>query len=185
MLAIAGLIFLMVFIAYPALRRSQRDTQRRQDMARLASAVEHYQTNNNGRLPSQQSSGKPGAEDFTITSTVTAPADSEDEGAWPTGCTETAHITSNAACNFIRTYMNASGATENEFKDPDGNSYGLTIVAGAKNYKPSTKYDRQAYIITGVQCADDGTGGVVDSNNKRDFAITFMTEGSGMYCSNG
>ena len=33
-LAIAGLIFLMVFLALPALQRSQRDTQRKNDMAR-------------------------------------------------------------------------------------------------------------------------------------------------------
>ena len=50
-LAIAGLIFLMVFVALPALQRSQRDTQRRDDMARVATAVTQYQTNNNGKLP--------------------------------------------------------------------------------------------------------------------------------------
>ena len=32
-LAIAGLIFLMVFVALPQLQSSQRDTQRRQDMS--------------------------------------------------------------------------------------------------------------------------------------------------------
>ena len=47
-LAIAGLIFLMVFVALPALQRSQRDTQRRNDMARVATALINYQTNNNG-----------------------------------------------------------------------------------------------------------------------------------------
>ena len=50
-LAIAGLIFLMVFVALPALQRSQRDTQRRDDMARVATAINQYQTNNNGRVP--------------------------------------------------------------------------------------------------------------------------------------
>lgn len=49
-LAIAGLIFLMVFVALPALQRSQRDTQRRQDYADLASAISSYMTNN-GKLP--------------------------------------------------------------------------------------------------------------------------------------
>ena len=34
-LAIAGLIFLMVFIAFPALQRSQRDTQRRNDLSKV------------------------------------------------------------------------------------------------------------------------------------------------------
>ena len=50
-LAIAGLIFLMVFIALPALQRSQRDTQRRSDLARFASAINQYQANNKGSLP--------------------------------------------------------------------------------------------------------------------------------------
>lgn len=50
-LAIAGLIFLMVFVALPALQRSQRDTQRRDDIARLATAITQYQTNNNNALP--------------------------------------------------------------------------------------------------------------------------------------
>ena len=50
-LAIAGLIFLMVFIALPALQRSQRDTQRRDDMARFLSQLNQYQANNSGRVP--------------------------------------------------------------------------------------------------------------------------------------
>ncbi|MBR2841591.1 type II secretion system protein [Candidatus Saccharibacteria bacterium] len=50
-LAIAGLIFLMVFVALPALQRSQRDTQRRNDMARLITAVQNYQAGNKNKVP--------------------------------------------------------------------------------------------------------------------------------------
>ena len=50
-LAIAGLIFLMVFVALPALQRSQRDTQKREDVSRVASALTQHQTNNSGSLP--------------------------------------------------------------------------------------------------------------------------------------
>ncbi len=173
MLAIAGLIFLMVFIALPTLQRSQRDTQRRNDMARLVTAVTNYQSNNNGKLPAEGS--------------VAAPAVSEKEGAWPTNCTEAA-VKTNSACNMIRTYMNASGAEDNEFKDPNGNSYGLKIMTKA-NYvtndaKPTT-YDRTPIIVTGAVCANDGAGGINDNGggtNKRDFAVIFMTEGSGVSC---
>lgn len=49
-LAIAGLIFLMVFIAWPALQRSQKDTQRRNDYSLLSTAISNYSTNNNGKL---------------------------------------------------------------------------------------------------------------------------------------
>ena len=50
-LAIAGLIFLMVFLALPALQRSQRDTQRKNDASRLRAAVTDYTSNNRGKLP--------------------------------------------------------------------------------------------------------------------------------------
>ncbi len=55
-LAIAGLIFLMVFIALPAMQRSQRDTQRRNDYSTLSAAMTSYMTNNNGKLPTANSS---------------------------------------------------------------------------------------------------------------------------------
>lgn len=51
-LAIAGLIFLMVFIALPALQRSQRDAQRKNDLSRLNTALTSYQSNNRGSTPS-------------------------------------------------------------------------------------------------------------------------------------
>jgi prepilin-type N-terminal cleavage/methylation domain-containing protein len=54
-LAIAGLIFLMVFIALPALQRNQRDTQRKNDLSRLQTAVNNYQSNNRGKLPDPNS----------------------------------------------------------------------------------------------------------------------------------
>jgi len=50
-LAIAGLIFLMVFIAFPALQRSQKDTQRKNDLSRAVTALINYQSNNNGGVP--------------------------------------------------------------------------------------------------------------------------------------
>jgi len=50
-LAIAGLIFLMVFIALPNMQRSQRDTQRRNDYAALSAGLVQYMTNNNGKMP--------------------------------------------------------------------------------------------------------------------------------------
>lgn len=50
-LAIAGLIFLMVFIALPALQRSQRDAQRKSDQTRAITAVTSYASNNRNALP--------------------------------------------------------------------------------------------------------------------------------------
>ncbi len=50
-LAIAGLIFLVVFLALPALQRGQRDQQRKQDQGRFISQLTAYQSNNQGALP--------------------------------------------------------------------------------------------------------------------------------------
>lgn len=50
-LAIAGLIFLMVFLAFPALQKNQRDAQRRQDAGQFISQLQSYRTDNKGRLP--------------------------------------------------------------------------------------------------------------------------------------
>jgi prepilin-type N-terminal cleavage/methylation domain-containing protein len=55
-LAIAGLIMAIVFIAVPALQRTQRDTRRKNDMNRLFSALETYAGNNQGKYPTDQSS---------------------------------------------------------------------------------------------------------------------------------
>lgn len=43
-LAIAGLIFAMVFIALPALQRSQRDGARKNDASTVAAAVNNYRS---------------------------------------------------------------------------------------------------------------------------------------------
>lgn len=56
-LAIAALIFLMVFIALPALQRNQRDTQRRSDLSRLVSQLQQYATNNKGSMPTNANIG--------------------------------------------------------------------------------------------------------------------------------
>lgn len=48
-LAIAALIFLMVFIALPALQSSQRDTARKNDVSTVAAAVNTWAGNNRGK----------------------------------------------------------------------------------------------------------------------------------------
>lgn len=52
-LAIAGLIILIVFLAVPALQRNSRNTQRKNDAQNLIGAINEYTTNNNGQPPTQ------------------------------------------------------------------------------------------------------------------------------------
>jgi prepilin-type N-terminal cleavage/methylation domain-containing protein len=50
-LAIAGLILLIVFLAVPALQRNSRNTQARNEAANILGAVSEFASNNNGKLP--------------------------------------------------------------------------------------------------------------------------------------
>lgn len=50
-LAIAGLIILIVFLAVPALQRNSRNTQRRNDVQTILGSIQEYSNNNNGALP--------------------------------------------------------------------------------------------------------------------------------------
>lgn len=64
-LAIAGLIFLMVFVALPALQSGQRDTARKNDASTVLSAVNTYVSGNRGAFPDTKAltggtSGAPG-----------------------------------------------------------------------------------------------------------------------------
>ncbi|MCY3804794.1 MAG: type II secretion system protein, partial [Candidatus Saccharibacteria bacterium] len=64
-LAIAGLILAVVFIAVPALQKNSRDTQRKTDIGAIRGAVATYTSNNRGVLP----------DDATKLSTVLANVD--------------------------------------------------------------------------------------------------------------
>ena len=55
-LAIAGLIFAMVFIALPALQRSQRDQSRKNDVSTVAAAINNWNSaNRNGGTFNEES----------------------------------------------------------------------------------------------------------------------------------
>ncbi len=165
-LAIAGLIFLMVFIALPSLQRSQRDTQRRNMMANVQTKVMDYQNNNNGKLPNDGSVDA--VEDGQL-------ANMDDE--W-----ECSRTNPNAAKCFIRNYLNGVNATENEFVDPQGWAYGLTIETLDEDeffLQPSDYEKYMVYIEKKAKC--DGER-AIPSNNARDYAILVKLEGSGTYC---
>lgn len=49
-LVIAAVILLIVFLAVPALQRNSRNTQRKNDVSRVASEVSNFVSNNNGAV---------------------------------------------------------------------------------------------------------------------------------------
>lgn len=54
-LAIAGLIFLMVFVALPALQKGQRDAQRKQDLSRISVQMSQSYSSSRGVIPDTDS----------------------------------------------------------------------------------------------------------------------------------
>lgn len=50
-LAIAGLIFVIIFIAIGSAQRSRRDQQRRDTVGQYFAAIDQYASNNNGGIP--------------------------------------------------------------------------------------------------------------------------------------
>jgi prepilin-type N-terminal cleavage/methylation domain-containing protein len=51
-LAIAGLLLVVVFLAVSGAQRSRRDSQRKTDVGRVAAALESYASNHDGAYPS-------------------------------------------------------------------------------------------------------------------------------------
>lgn len=71
-LAIAGLILLIVFLAVPALQRNGRNTQRKNDVAALLAGVSEFGNNNSGKLPNTCSGTSPVKFDTTPTAGTTS-----------------------------------------------------------------------------------------------------------------
>ena len=184
-LAIAGLIFLMVFVALPALQRSQRDTARRNDLARVDTSLVQYQTNNQGtnngsNLPFNSKTYMGGV-NFSETNTATINGNNVTVGG-PCGSRPTNNDGSSdaMACIFLRDYMNSGTAgtdKTNEFQDPAGVYYGMDIGQGAYTYN-GTDMDYIIHVRTGAKC--QGEAAVDDT--ARHFAIIYRLEGAGTYC---
>lgn len=47
-LAIAGMLFLVVFLAVPAMQRNQRDNARKQDVNKVVGGIQRYIVDNSG-----------------------------------------------------------------------------------------------------------------------------------------
>ncbi len=173
-LAIAGLIFLMVFIALPALQRSQRDTQRRTNMSALQTAITNYQNNNNGKLP--VNGVLQSAEEDTV---------GADMSQWCSSAVvdgSKSPSTSSAAC-LVKKYLTSVNAQYDDFVDPSGHTYGITIMSltngNTHDVTVQDYNDHMAYVVKHAKC--DGEQSVY-SANARDYTIMLRLEGSGVYC---
>lgn len=166
-LAIAGLIFVMIFVALPALQRQSRDAKRREDTLTLISAIKKYQQNNRGSLPTETIIGKEGydkdsvlIDEWSATSTAEKP--------W---------------AKFYNQYLG------DDFKNPENDKYSFVVQYPDSegeywyNYqmiKSESFNNRSAdwFIFMGATCKND----IPDkSSNLRNVAVVVKLE-TDVYC---
>ena len=157
-LAIAGLIFLMVFIALPALQRSQRNTQREDDLARIITAVNNYQSNNQGKVPFRN-----GTTQAQLAQFVSRYIDS--------------------TCALNGTTIECSD-NSNEFRDPQGETYKIEnkgkAPAGDGTDVSTNMVEKTFYGYYNATCGDEGI--VRSGTGDRDVAVFMKLEGGAIAC---
>lgn len=177
-LALAGLIFLMVFITFPRLQRSQRDAERKDDMMLLVEKLKEYQTNNRGTLPIEIGTNTEG--DKIIEQ---RPTDQD---------MESLHYSPTSWEAFYHDYLGG------DFADPRDGVYRLEpracdavdelgsgpstsgqLEQGDKCNYTDPPYDHTIHLFTQATCEEDHA---IKAANPRDFAVVYRTESSGIYC---
>lgn len=164
-LAIAGLIFLMVFQIVPTVRGTQRDTVRNEDLGTVQAALMRWQNSHNGSLPNVKSKDK-----STIEWTEWAGTETFDDTC-----------KSNVACQFVRDYINTAvtgtdGTRTNSFTDPSGEFYNVIITSNASGAS------KNAGLLNSL-AAVKWSGGGADSSSSDDSQyhshLTTVDDGSG------
>ena len=167
-LAIAGLIFLMVFVALPGLRAQQRDTERREHIMSFIDKLKDYERNNRGALPS-------GANENTIIKVTKSNSSSGSENSW---------------AGFYREYLD-----ESKTMDPVGEYYEFNIGQCKQSHVDqdcttsglSDVYDApfpngyKMFVVLQATCKGDKA---VATGNPRSAAIVYKLEGAGVHCNN-
>jgi prepilin-type N-terminal cleavage/methylation domain-containing protein len=180
-LAIAGLIFLMVFIALPALQRSQRNTQRKNDLSRFVTAATQYQSNNGNKLPSRDYEWN-----FTFANRYIK-AGSDDQFADPDGETYvfnyySKNLSTSPALPTCGPNSNGKNCTPDEnVLDPD---FGDNIKSVANTESNGTTHPitgHRILVVSNAKCS--ASEGLLDySAGKNDFAMMMVLEGNSYAC---
>ena len=159
-LAIAGLIFLMVFIALPALQRSQRNTRRRQDMSRFVAAFINYKASV-GHIPLTGSE---------LDDLVGKYIGASDNGVFQSR--------SDDVCRG------------ESFCDPDGSPYNISyykagdlepgrLQEGSNGYHEGNFGAHNIVIYTNAKCNGENSA---YSPGAEDFTLMYVLEGGSIYC---
>ena len=185
-LAIAGLIFLMVFVALPALQRSQRDTARKNDVSMVIDAIKRWQSNNKGRNITSMGVSAVG-DDYedkiegvsglkTVSAIPNGPLDSYLSIKDQVNDNKTSQLSINTERVILYT-SETSTATSNKMYLP---------------YDFAAPPVHRISAFMGYECPT-GSGGttfsgktyvVLTKKNKGVFSVVAFLEGGGFYCQN-
>ena len=182
-LAIAGLIFLMVFIALPALQRSQRNTRRRQDMARISTAFTQY-LSSNSQLPAK---GDGSSRQFDYSFVPHYIDENVVSASGKTGFDSLKQGKTDFSC--------PDGKTCDQFSDPDGSVYNFyyggvgdvgisTAGAFLTDDNVSGNFaNHNIYLVLAASCSGNSSGSYfVTSGGANAFAMAYILEGNAIYC---
>jgi prepilin-type N-terminal cleavage/methylation domain-containing protein len=152
-LAIAGLILLVVFLAVPQLQRSQRDNTRKSMALRLKSELESFASNNQGVYP------------FTNVSINPPPAASSN-------CKIPTSVQYDCYDWYSR-YLKDKVKIDDPTTGADINIYYDNIIAQPTM---TTWTPGNAYIIVGGQCSNGTVSGTAGGPTSRSYAIVMALE---------
>ena len=169
-LAIAGLILLVVFLAVPALQRSARNTQRKNDAAQIGGAIASFISNNGGQLPTALFN----ADSTHISFSNGTSGNSETAKLGYYASAATAVVQGSAAASNGNIFLTAVPATAPTLTNVE------TTAASATNITTQS-----VTIITGWACNGTNTG-LSTTASPRSAAIIYATEngngGSSLQC---
>ena len=167
-LAIAGLIFLMVFLGLPALQRSQRNTARKQDYSKIASAIQTYKANNKGEFPTFEKVGERTGNISPIGKGVLAQYLKE----------------TNIIDGYMIIHKGAWGWGDYFDYGPNTKNFGANFATPMTKwtYDSDKKYYDMAFVMIGVKCTDKNNekwGGLIPEEKEGSVAIFGHLEGLG------
>ena len=153
-LAIAGLILLIVFLAIPALQRAQRNTGRKEDAGRLVTAIGDFISNDGGVLPQKGT---------WISSPTT------------TGSCET--ILNDAG------KLNQGTWTSNDctFKSQGPNNFDLEDGSTASIQATSQNVGFEAILVTSATCTTGSSNSTTPGNSNQAALLYDLETASGNY----
>ena len=167
-LAIAGLIFLMVFLGLPALQRSQRNTARKQDYSTIASAIQTYKANNKGEFPTFEKVGERTGNISPIGKGVLAQYLKE----------------TNIIDGYMITHKDAWGWGDYFDHGPNTKNFGANFAGPMTEWinGDDKRYYDIAFIMIGAKCTDKKSeewGGLIPEEKEGSVAIFGYLEGLG------